>query len=146
MHERYVQLILVDDDLDDQEIFAEAVRRLGPNVSPTFFLSAREFFKWFDVIECCPEYIFLDINMPVHDGFECLQLIRNSSKFNNCKVVMYSTSSAPSDIRKAFDIGANLFFQKPTSLYDLTNSLRALIFDEENKNSIRRFIQFPDGF
>jgi CheY-like chemotaxis protein len=50
-----------------------------------------------------PELIFLDINMPGMNGWEFLDMLNNFPEhvFENCKVIMLSSSIDPSDIEKS---------------------------------------------
>lgn len=54
------------------------------------------------------EIILLDAVMPLMDGFELLKIIRNLPKLNLAKIVMISSDRKEEDIRKAFDLGAQI--------------------------------------
>ena len=63
----------------------------------------------------CPELIFLDINMPVMDGFEFLQKFHALNIPNKDKVVivMLTTSTHSKDMDKLFNSGNTDFLSKP---------------------------------
>jgi CheY-like chemotaxis protein len=79
-----------------------------------------------------PDVIFLDLNMPCLNGYECLDLIRNSKALFDIPVVIFSTSVNRSDILNTYNKGANLYFPKPYSFNHLVDSLRKL-FSMEKK-------------
>jgi two-component system response regulator len=59
-----------------------------------------------------PRVIFLDLRMPLVDGFEVLQALRGAPHTRSTPVVMLSTSSSPDDVRRAYELGANSFLVK----------------------------------
>lgn len=116
--------MLVDDDADDAAIFSEA---LSAVVSPKEFHTAENGLKLFEVLsKHTPDVIFLDINMPKMGGWECLEKLKNSSKYNHIPVIMYSTSSAKKDIAMAYRLGALLFITKPEEFKELSNILEII--------------------
>jgi CheY-like chemotaxis protein len=71
-----------------------------------------------------PDIIFLDLNMPGMDGFECLRELKADKSLMDIPIVMYSTSSSNGDIKKAMKLGAANFVTKPTSCDQLENALK----------------------
>jgi DNA-binding NarL/FixJ family response regulator len=62
-----------------------------------------------------PDFIFLDLNMPIKTGFECLKEIRSSEKWKSVKIVILSTSSHREQINEVYKMGTDLYLQKPNS-------------------------------
>ena len=69
-----------------------------------------------------PVLVLLDLNMPMISGFEILQWIGAHSEFQQFPVVVYSSSSQPSDVERARELGASDYFVKPC-LFDKTQEL-----------------------
>lgn len=67
--------------------------------------------------EDCPELIFLDINMPIMDGFELLDELQRLNKLHNpdnpITVVLLTTSNNPKDIEKAKTYDITYYIEKP---------------------------------
>jgi CheY-like chemotaxis protein len=67
--------------------------------------------------EDCPELIFLDINMPIMDGFELLDELQRLNKLHNLDnpitVVLLTTSNNPKDIEKAKTYDITYYIEKP---------------------------------
>lgn len=63
-----------------------------------------------------PEVIFIDINMPMIDGFQFIENFKNkfSAKFNLMKIVVLTSSVSPIDKEKALSMSKNItFLNKP---------------------------------
>jgi len=88
--------------------------------------------------ESLPDMIFLDLNMPVKNGIECLKEIRNDKKLDNLPIIVYTTSDNPRDIDTCFDLRANLYVVKPTSFESIIKTLKKIINIDFNNH------QFPN--
>jgi DNA-binding response OmpR family regulator len=62
-----------------------------------------------------PCLVLLDLNLPYRHGFEVLRWVRNKSDFRTLPVLVLTSSSADSDARKAYELGANAYVIKPSS-------------------------------
>lgn len=70
--------------------------------------------------------ILLDLNMPKIDGREALKIIKNNPEFRRIPVIILTTSNAPQDIEKCYELGANCFMTKPSSYEGLNDAIRTL--------------------
>jgi CheY-like chemotaxis protein len=59
-----------------------------------------------------PDLIFMDINMPLMNGFECLTQLKRKIRFTNIPVVILTTSNNRSQKELAKELGANFFLSK----------------------------------
>jgi len=69
--------------------------------------------------ENLPHILFLDINMPRKNGFECLEEIKQNEKLKALPVVMFSTSKEQDIINILFKQGSDIYVRKPCSLSEL---------------------------
>ena len=121
-------IALADDDVDDREIFTEVCKDLDPRINAMLYKDGTELLDYLNSPKAqIPTILFLDINMPLKNGFECLKEIRNNHKLRSICVIMYSTSSSPSDIAKAKKLGAEGFFQKPSNYGTLKSTVKKLL-------------------
>jgi len=74
-----------------------------------------------------PDVIILDIMMPLVDGFETLQLIRQNEQLNHCKVIFLSAKNKESDIEKGLALGADAYLTKPFSLKKVVEKVTDLL-------------------
>jgi CheY-like chemotaxis protein len=119
--------LLADDDADDKTLFCEALAEIDPAIvchtasdgeEALAILSHKQIGK--------PSIIFLDINMPVMDGWQCLGRIKEHTDHRHIPVIMYSTSSYQRDIDLALENGAFCFFTKPSDYRQLRSILRLI--------------------
>ncbi|GAA5025101.1 hypothetical protein GCM10011506_09340 [Marivirga lumbricoides] len=122
-------ILLADDDFDDAEIFSEALQNVKSSAEFIHFETGQAAFDYLksSKAEALPECIFLDINMPVLNGWQTLSKIKNSEGFNNIPVIMYTTSSSSSEKKIALDLGAEAFITKPTDISDLMKILKEVL-------------------
>lgn len=115
-----LHILLGDDDEEDQEIFTAAMREVAPEVKISLARDGRQVMK---VLQSgvLPDVIFLDLNMPLKDGKECLEEIRAHKEFNKIPVVIYSTSAAHEHIDETYNKGADYYVCKPDSFIELKN-------------------------
>jgi CheY-like chemotaxis protein len=134
---------VVDDDPDDLGLFREALSEVGD----TFICdSAKDGKDLLGKLESGqiknPDVIFLDVNMPVMNGWECLENLKNDSRYKTIPVIMYSTSSAKRDSDKALQLGAIAFLEKPNNFFRLRDLLKDLAAsDTISKESIEHAIK-----
>jgi len=67
-----------------------------------------------------PSLILLDLSLPMVDGFQFLQWLRQQSGLCHVPVVVLSGSSFSPDVTRAYAAGANSFLTKPSGLAALT--------------------------
>lgn len=82
---------LADDDEDDRFIFTEILQQVDPSVNLWQFESGEKLTQILcETLEPMPDVLFLNINMPIKNGFECLQEIRSrSDNLKNITIIMF---------------------------------------------------------
>ncbi|MCW3075980.1 MAG: rcp1 3 [Bacteroidetes bacterium] len=109
----HTEILLVDDDLDDQMFFKDVLSEIYPEIKCNIAGHGLEALLYLNSDIKFPSLIFLDLNMPVMNGFECLQKLKGDNRFKKIPVIIISTSSNPYDMEKAREMGAEHFFTKP---------------------------------
>lgn len=121
-------IALADDDADDREIFADVCSDMDSELDLLLFKNGKALLDHLDVPNISlPEILFLDINMPIKDGFECLAEIRSKTELNELCIIVYSTSISISDVKKAKELGADGFLQKPSSYGKLKSAVQKIL-------------------
>ncbi len=120
-----MHILLADDDREDFMIFQDAANMTPHEITLTY--AANWMDLWRVLMKNLPDVLFLDLNMPVKDGFDCLKTIRENNRFDLLPIVIYSTSINKQDIDKAYEFGANFFIVKPNTTEGLTNVLHCIV-------------------
>jgi CheY-like chemotaxis protein len=118
---------LIDDDEDDREIFQLALEQVDSKVTCVVADNCMDALEQLRSGNLDPDYIFLDLNMPVLTGRECLMEIRKMQQFLNTPVLIYTTSSVPKDKEDMMALGATSFITKPNKVSVLTTVLNEVL-------------------
>ena len=120
------RILLVEDDIDDQYLFCDAANLIRPKIKYRIANNGIEAIKMLN--EQLPfDLIFMDVNMPKMDGFECLKYLKNSNGFKHIPVIMLTTSNHPNDIDKCKQLGAASYFIKPATFRELFQKIDGII-------------------
>ena len=125
---RYKKLLLVDDDADEKEILETAVGLLRKKVEiwyePT---GERALTKLASAEAMLPDFIFLDLNLPVMGGKECLRELRMVRHLRSIPIVVYT--NLPSDVhkREALLLDASYYINKPYQFNQMCQSLETIL-------------------
>jgi CheY-like chemotaxis protein len=115
---------LIDDDLDDQEIFLIAIEQFDASILCDFANDGAKAIEKLKADEVnVPNCIFIDLNMPRMNGIECLEEIRKMDHLKDVPVCMFSTSADPTSVATAKALGAVDFIVKPADITALSSML-----------------------
>ncbi len=110
-----LNVLLADDDIDDCIFFKEAVEEL---LIPTTFRIVHEGEQLMRLLTNeateLPDVLFLDLNMPRKNGFECLSEIKDNNKLSQLPVIIFSTSLEQEVVNQLYKNGAQYFIRKPS--------------------------------
>lgn len=139
---------LVDDDIDDRMIFADALEDLQVAKQLHLFGDGQEFTDFLLKTENpTPSLLFLDLNMPQMNGKEILKTIRSTFSKEDIFISIYSTSSAERDKEECLSLGANLYLCKPNTYSLLKEELnRVLTLFAQSLNTNRNPADFSLNF
>jgi CheY-like chemotaxis protein len=124
----FKKLLIIDDDLEDQEIFMEALKEVDPQVVCYSATSGEDAFRKLEnEMLLLPDLIFLDMNMPKLNGKQVLKELRKLKSLDGIPVIMYSTSFAPRDIEELRNLGAAHHLVKPSRFDHLCDALNHVL-------------------
>jgi len=118
------KVYLIDDDEDEYLLFQQAIVELKINVEVVYLNNCLEMLNLLDQGHI-PDLLFLDLNMPVMSGRDCIKKIREKLK-DKLSIIIYSTSRYQPDVDGSRLDGANLYVVKPNSFDGLMKTLHAI--------------------
>ena len=121
----YKKILLIDDDEDEQFFFMEALKEIKGPVKFFFADNSDEGMRMLEFL--LPDIVFIDINMPVKSGLECLELISNNKNIKQVNTIIYSTGVDDNLCNKAKRKGATACIKKQGSIHDLANVIKSLL-------------------
>ena len=124
--EKYI--LLADDDTDDCMFFANALEELKVPFKLKTVFDGEQLMNFLKNTENLPDIIFLDMNMPCKNGFECLVEIRQSELYKMIPVIIISTSLDENIIKLLHENGAFFYIKKP-SLFAHLKKLMSLVIN-----------------
>jgi len=123
-----MQCLLIEDDLDDQEIFLICLGHIRPDMNCIVLNNAIEALQKFNEDESfAPDVIFLDVNMPKMNGLDCLKELKKIPRLAKTCIYIYSTTSEPSVINKAMELGADDYVIKLPRTAELKEKLLSVL-------------------
>lgn len=124
------EIILIDDDLDDLEMFQQAYQELGIRNKLTVFQNAQKAYQYFNNTNKDLFLIISDINMPVISGIELRDKMQQlgEMKLRGIPFLFLTTGTAENNLIYAYSHSVQGFFLKPSSYEALKNILKH-IFD-----------------
>jgi CheY-like chemotaxis protein len=125
-------ILHVEDDPNDVLLVELAFKKIGPSAGLQVVNNGEEAIKYLAGAEVngggqknpVPSLVLLDVKLPRCSGLEVLSWLRGRDDLRRIPVVMLTSSNQPSDVNRAYDLGANSYLVKPSALDDLVEMLR----------------------
>lgn len=116
-------VIIVEDEPDTAEMFAEMMRLSGYEVLKSYGGSTALAM----IIEHRPAAVVLDLMMPDVSGIEVLRYMRRDPNLANIPVIVVSAKSMPSDVRTGLEAGASVYLTKPVGFAELRRAVEDVV-------------------
>lgn len=121
-----MQIVNVDDDKDDRDMFCLAINKIDPGIECIQAESGEDAIDLVSNSKLAPDFIFIDINMPQMNGYECVREIHQYPNLRNTRIIMLSTAFNPRD-QVEFEVPKIKYLLKTSSVRSLANSIKELI-------------------
>jgi CheY-like chemotaxis protein len=119
-----LNILIADDDKDDQQFFSMALEALNIPIRLTTVVDGEKLMAYLsENMEQLPDVIFLDLNMPRKNGFECLLEIKLNQKLNQVPVIIFSTSFEQEMVNMLYKNGAKYYIRKPSEFLQFKKNI-----------------------
>lgn len=129
---RTCNILIVDDDSDDRDIFLETFQQIG--VENVYGVASAEaaivFLQKITEDKDLPKLIITDVNMPSVNGLELLRVLKQIKRYQQIPIIVCSTSSAHHHAEACLAAGATDYITKPSTMsgyLTITRQLRTLV-------------------
>ena len=123
---RLMKIVNVDDDPDDRDMFCMAINRIDKQIECIQVESGEDAIELFLDTKFTPDFIFMDINMPLMNGYECVREIYQYPNLANTRIIMFSSTFNPRD-QVEFGVLGIKYLLKTSSITSLADSIRKLL-------------------
>jgi len=120
-------ILYADDDHDDRELMSEALNEVDPSITCVTVKDGQMMMEVLQDETPLPDYIFLDVNMPVKDGKQSLVELKKDERLRDIPVIICSTTADKKEIDELYDLGASSFIHKPNNFTDLCSTLNIFV-------------------
>lgn len=126
-----VEILIVEDNPGDVRLMQEAMRDskvlnqihvVEDGEAAMAFLHREG--EYADAL--CPDLILLDLNLPMKDGREVLEEVKEDPELRRIPVVILTMSGAEDDILRTYNHYANCYITKPIDLQQFIQVVRAI--------------------
>jgi two-component system cell cycle response regulator DivK len=124
------QLLYVEDDMFSRKVMQVLLEMVMQFEDVAIFENSENFLTRLQTLKRIPTLILLDIQMKPHDGFEVLQMLRETSAYAGAKVIALTANVMAHDITKLKEVGFDGLIGKPI-MDDIFPSLIQRILDGE---------------
>ena len=125
MNLKKLNILLADDDSDDCLFFKKALGELLLSTHLTTVNDGEQLMQQLtNETNVLPHVLFLDLNMPRKNGFECLTEIKLSKKLKQLPVIVFSTSFEQEVVNQLYKNGAQYFIRKPSEFSQFKNIIQ----------------------
>lgn len=126
------KILVVDDSEDDALFVRRALEKAGMGKSCQMVRDGEEAIRYLQgegvyadrQTHPFPTLILSDLKMPRMSGFELLRWVRKHRECSVIPTILFTSSAVESDVREAYELGANAYMVKPTSAKEFEDLLR----------------------
>jgi CheY-like chemotaxis protein len=141
-HRRGFRILIIDDDQDILDVMSERLSQYHVVATANNGMIALK-----DLEDFVPDFVISDVNMPVMNGLQTAQAIRQHPHLSGIPIFFMTGENDENLSRKSFDVGGNLYLRKPIDPNSLLNYID--FFLEESGlqpagDQSRQMVQTPD--
>lgn len=129
----HVTIIMIEDDEGHARLIERNIRRAGVNNDIIPFANGTEAVRYLfgedgsgGVSRHRALLILLDLNLPDMSGVDILKRVKENEHLKLSPVVVLTTTDDEREIKRCYDLGANVYITKPVNYDSFANAIRQL--------------------
>jgi CheY-like chemotaxis protein len=130
-----MEIIYVDDDSEDIELFLEALQNVDRSIRFSYALSANDALKKLNNFLFTPDAIFVDYHLGGMDGYQFIRQIKEREELQNIPVIVLSGNLSTNLVDEFNKLGVYYFLSKKAVLTDMESALRVILDGIRDKRS-----------
>lgn len=110
-----VTILLVEDDPGHAKLIMRNLQRANVTNNLIHFLNGKDVLEFLQSETLRQTYylMLLDLNMPVMDGYQVLEQMKNNSSTQRIPIIILTTTDDQREVNRCYDLGCNVFLTKP---------------------------------
>lgn len=126
-----LSILYVEDEVRSRKVMEMLLKRRLNLSNVTIFENSEDFLARAEAIEPKPDIVFLDIHVPPLNGFEMLDILRQSQKFADTPIIALTASVMNEEVHKLRAAGFNGCLSKPLDMDTFPELMERLLEREE---------------
>lgn len=137
-------ILVVEDDSEDRNLLIRLLTQAISNCEITGVANGEEAMQYLENAQQLPSLIILDIYMPLKNGFEVIQEVKNNPTFRPIPIIVLTASAVGTDVLKSYNLGVNAYLVKPATEQELSQFVHTI--QMYWINNVRGLIQRRSNF
>jgi CheY-like chemotaxis protein len=133
-HNAHLTILVVEDNAEEVILLQKAFKRAGMKISAQFVVNGEEAIDYLSGVDRFqdrytypePDLVIMDLKMPRKGGFELLEWFRNLQEGALIPVVVLTSSNREADVQRAYSLGANSYFLKPSNFDEFRDMIQVI--------------------
>lgn len=133
MNARAVSIVMVEDDEGHARLIERNIRRAGVNNEIMAFQNGTDALGYLLGADGSGEehssrslLILLDLNLPDMSGVDILAKVKSNTHLKRSPVIVLTTTDDQREIKRCYDLGANVYITKPVNYESFANAIQQL--------------------
>lgn len=122
-----IQIFLIEDDADDIELLEVSLKDNKIKYSMDVVMEGDKVQDYIVNCKKLPNIIVMDFNLPRVHGREIIKQIKSNKEFQNIPLLVLTTSTAREDIEYSYQMGADSFITKPTTIQGFNATVGTIV-------------------
>jgi DNA-binding response OmpR family regulator len=133
MNAHPVSIVMIEDDEGHARLIERNIRRAGVSNEITSFRNGTDGLNYLLGADGSGEesaqrsmLILLDLNLPDMTGVDILARVKSNRHTRRSPVIILTTTDDEREIKRCYDLGANVYITKPVNYDSFANAIRQL--------------------